>query len=103
MSKRLPSWSGPATPPPATVFATAFEVLGQVLGPWLRRFGAELLVVGGSISRSLDVIEAPLRSGLSASVPDGFPIVPAGQPELSPLVGAAYPVWQLAHWSADVS
>jgi len=79
-----------------TAFSAAFRVLGEVLGPWLRRFGAELLVVGGSISRSLDLIEPPLREGLSVSMDSGFPIVPAGRPELSPLVGAAYPVWRLA-------
>jgi glucokinase len=77
------------------VFEHAFRVLGEVLGPWLRRFGAELLVVGGSISRSLDLIEGPLREGLSVEVGSGFPIVPAAQPELAPLVGAAYPAWRL--------
>ncbi|MBV9822688.1 MAG: ROK family protein [Actinobacteria bacterium] len=79
----------------AEVFAAAFRVLGAVLGPWLRRFEAELLVVGGSISRSFDLIEAPLRDGLSAFVDGTFPIRPAGQPELAPVVGAAYPASRL--------
>lgn len=82
-------------PVAAGVFAAAFRVLGEVLGPWLRRFEAELLVVGGSISRSFDLIEAPLRDGLSGFVDEAFPIRPAGRPELAPVVGAAYPAWLL--------
>jgi glucokinase len=78
-----------------TAFETAFRVLGEVLGPWLRRFGAELLVVGGSISRSFDLVEPPLREALSAYLERTFPIVPASRPDLSPLVGAAYPVCRL--------
>lgn len=72
-------------------FEGAFAVLGEVLGPWLERFGADLLVIGGSISRAWDLIERPLRSGLSRGSDWRFSIEPAGSPELSPLVGAAYP------------
>lgn len=72
-------------------FDGAFGALGEVLGPWLQRFGAELLVVGGSISRSWDLIERPLRTGLSRFSDWRFSIETASDPELSPLVGAAYP------------
>lgn len=75
----------------AAAFQGAFAVLGEVLGPWLERFGADLLVVGGSISRAWDLIERPLRKGLSRSSDWRFSIETAGSPELSPLVGAAYP------------
>jgi predicted NBD/HSP70 family sugar kinase len=76
----------------AAAFDGAFEVLGEVLGPWLQRFGAELLVVGGSISRSWDLIDQPLRAGLTHSSNWRPAIEVAAEPELSPLVGAAYPV-----------
>jgi glucokinase len=35
------------------------------LRPWAERFAADRVVVGGSIARSWDVIEAPLRAGLT--------------------------------------
>ncbi len=38
--------------------------LGRTIRPFLDRFGATAVVVGGSISRSWDVIEGPLRRGL---------------------------------------
>jgi glucokinase len=78
-------------PAAVTAFDGAFRALGEVLGPWLQRFGAELLVLGGSISRSWDLIERPLRAGLSRCSDWRFSIETAGDPELSPLVGAAYP------------
>src|SRR6185437_3368241 len=43
-----------------TIFGRAFEILGQVVGPWLDRFVADQLVIGGSISGAWDLIEAPL-------------------------------------------
>lgn len=75
----------------AAAFQGAFAVLGEVLGPWLERFGADLLVLGGSLSQYWDLIERPLRSGLSRCSDWRFSIETAGSPELSPLVGAAYP------------
>jgi glucokinase len=93
--KEIAELARTGNPAAITVFEQAFRVLGEVLGPWLRRFGAELLVVGGSISRSFDLIEEPLRIGLSPCIGSGFPLALAHRPELSPLVGAAYPAWQL--------
>jgi len=75
----------------AATFTDAFRVLGEVLGPWLERFGADLLVLGGSISRAWDLIDQPLRRGLSRSSDCHFSIELATTPELAPLVGAAYP------------
>ncbi len=72
------------------VFDRGFEILGQVVGPWLDRFGTDQLVIGGSISGAWDLIEAPLRSGLFSGADSRYPIAVAARPELAPLVGAAY-------------
>ncbi|HEX4727987.1 MAG TPA: ROK family protein [Jatrophihabitans sp.] len=72
------------------VFGRAFEILGQVVGPWLDRFGADQLVIGGSISGAWDLIEAPLRNGLSTGSDCRYAIAVAARPELAPLVGAGY-------------
>ncbi|HET6210540.1 MAG TPA: ROK family protein [Jatrophihabitans sp.] len=72
------------------VFQRAFDVLGQVVGPWLDRFGADHLVIGGAISGAWDLIEAPLRNGLAAGSDCRYVIAVAARPELAPLVGAGY-------------
>lgn len=41
--------------------------LGECLGPWVERFGATAVVLGGSIAQSFDLIEAPFREGLLRS------------------------------------
>lgn len=71
-------------------FAASYQVLGEVLGPWLERFGADQLVVGGSISNAWDLIEGPLRIGLSRYSDCRYAIGLGSEPERSPLVGAAY-------------
>ncbi len=71
-------------------FAAAFIVLGEVLGPWLERFGTDQLVVGGAISNAWDLIEGPLRIGLSRYSDCRYAIGVAAEPARSPLVGAAY-------------
>jgi len=76
-------------PAAAAAFDGAFTVLGEALGPWLVRFGAERLVVGGSIAGAWDLIERPLRAGLSAYADDRLAIGLAADPERSPLIGAA--------------
>jgi glucokinase len=74
----------------SAAFDGAFTVLGEVLGPWLERFGADQLVVGGSIAGAWDLIAKPLRAGLSRFSDCRFAIGLASDPELSPLVGAAH-------------
>ncbi|WP_413600301.1 ROK family protein [Curtobacterium sp. Curtsp57] len=69
------------------VVASAMRALGAVLQPWVERFGADRVVVGGSIARSWDVIEAPLRAGLALDE-DGD-LVRAALGSRAPLVGAA--------------
>jgi glucokinase len=46
------------------IFDDAFDALGRALGPWLARFAATILVVGGAISASWDLVEPPLSAGL---------------------------------------
>ena len=50
--------------------STAFTALGEALGPWIADFGATALVVGGSMAGSWDLVEPPLRAGITRSVPD---------------------------------
>lgn len=49
------------------VLESAFHALGAALRPWLRRFGAECLVVGGAMTGSWELIGPALSSGLGAS------------------------------------
>jgi glucokinase len=70
------------------LFTDAFSALGRALAPEVRRFGASLVVVGGAIAASWDLVAAPLRAGLS----DGrveLPVVPASTAHAG-LVGAAW-------------
>lgn len=59
--------------------------LGRALTPWLKRFGATALVVGGAMSGSWDLVEPAIRSGLEAYVV----LSPSGRPEDAALIGAA--------------
>ena len=49
-------------------FRTAGAVLGEYLPPLLRELGIDTLLFGGQVSRSFDLLEAPLRESL-AGVP----------------------------------
>lgn len=77
-------------PAASATFDAAFEVLGEVLGPWLERFGADQLVIGGSIAGAWDLIGRPLRTGLCRRSDCRYAIGVAAEPERSPLVGAAH-------------
>jgi glucokinase len=54
------------------VLSHAMHALGLALSPWLARFETDELVIGGSISKSWDLLEAPLQAGLrdGGFVPD---------------------------------
>ena len=71
-------------------WGTAVRALGQALGPWLHRFGAQRLVVGGSMSRSWDLLEAPLAEGIAAADVPVPALAPATLQDDAPLVGAAH-------------
>jgi len=68
------------------------NALGLALGPWLAAFKTEILVLGGGIAAALDLIEAPLRTGLTWAHPGlrELPIRRSADPEQSVEVGAAW-------------
>lgn len=70
--------------PAGAVLTAGFRALGTALDPWLRRFGAEVLVVGGSIARAWGWVEPALRETTSV------PVVAAARPEEAALLGAAW-------------
>lgn len=70
----------------AGVFARTYRALGAVLGPPLAAFEATIVVVGGSIAASWDLVAGPLRAGIGSSVM----VVPACHLEQAPLLGVAY-------------
>lgn len=65
------------------VLESAFSALGEALRPWLGAFGATIVVVGGSMAGSWDLVAGPLRSGLGEVA-----VVRARLGEAAPLVGA---------------
>jgi glucokinase len=75
-------------------FAEAMGGLGEFLAPWLRRFGASCLVVGGSIARAWDLVDPALRPGL-VGLPRLWVVARATNLDDAALFGAA------AHASAQ--
>jgi glucokinase len=61
------------------------ELMGEFLAPWIERFDADGLVIGGSISRSLDLFAASLQSAL----PDNLIVRASVLLEEAALIGAA--------------
>lgn len=75
------------------VLTRAFYALGTTLAPYLAEFAPTILVVGGSIATSWDLLAGPLRSGLTDTDPTRtapIAITPAQHPANAPLLGAAY-------------
>lgn len=64
------------------VVEVAFGILGRLLTEWLDRFGAEVVVVGGSMTGAWDLIEPALHLPVPAR--------PVADTERSALLGAAY-------------
>jgi glucokinase len=66
--------------------------LGRAMASTLSAFGAEVLVLGGSMTGSWDIVEPLVRAGLIESDAGlrALPIVRAEHPEEAPLVGAAF-------------
>ncbi|MEU6200688.1 ROK family protein [Streptomyces sp. NPDC047061] len=81
----------------------AFRALGVALAPWLARFGATVLVVGGSMAASWDLIEGPLRSGAGAGAGRAVRLRfrAAERAHDAPLLGAA--AWAARPQSAAVA
>ena len=72
-------------PVAGAVIDTAMGRLGTALSPWLGRFGAEVVVIGGSMSASWDLFGPPFTAQLRQHVD----VVVAQDPEHAPLLGAA--------------
>lgn len=75
----------------ASVLERAFAAVGEAAGPYLSRFGAEILVVGGSMAGSWDIVEPAIRKGLRAAAPElaTLPLGKARRSEEAGLIGAA--------------
>ncbi|MGA4506871.1 ROK family protein [Propionibacteriaceae bacterium G1746] len=74
------------------VLDQAYASLARALVPVLQRFGAEALVVGGSISKSSDLLARFFTCRLDGAGPDGgpIPVALADDPARSALVGVAH-------------
>ena len=79
----------------AEAFRYAFDALGRALAPWIGRFEATVVVIGGSMARSWDLVHPALTTGLASAGRPDVPVLPARQPEEAPLLGAA-------HWAQGV-
>jgi glucokinase len=73
-----------------TVLDAAFRTLGSALAPWVRASEAELVVVGGSIAGSWDLLAGPLEEGLAAGGAPGVAVRAGRHLDTSPLIGAAW-------------
>lgn len=74
------------------------RTLGSALDPWLARFGAQVLVVGGSMAASWDVLQPAFLDGLANST---VPLVirVAADADGAPLLGAAWTALNSRHRS----
>jgi glucokinase len=74
------------------VLHQAFVGLGVALAPVLERFEAGVLVVGGSMAGSFDIIGPAVGDGIARVRPSlgRLPIRPARRPDDAALIGAAY-------------
>ena len=85
----------------AAVLDDAFCRLGRALAPAMREFAPEVLVVGGSIAGSWDLLIGPLTAGLDDGGVRGMKIRPAEHEADSAVIGAArHAVVPPATWSA---
>jgi glucokinase len=72
------------------VFREAFRALGETLAPWVERFGAHAVVIGGSIAGAWDLVEPPLSAGLGDALRLGeCSVVRARAPEAA-VLGAGW-------------
>jgi glucokinase len=74
-------------PVATAVLSRGLRALGRALAGPISDFGAELVVVGGSMARSWELFAPWFADGAGGSAP---PVVVASHPDDAPLVGAAY-------------
>ncbi|MEU0126777.1 ROK family protein [Streptomyces sp. NPDC006289] len=92
-----------ADPHAAATIIGCFTTLGRALAPWCAAFRPDVMVVGGSMAASWDLIGPALRSGLTTGAEAAGPgadtvvaamdLSPARRPDDAPLIGAAH--WAL--------
>lgn len=72
--------------------ADAARALGTALGPWLAKFEADTLVVGGGIAQAWPLVGPALRAGIRDAAPrlDRMTITPSLDPEAATEIGAAW-------------
>jgi glucokinase len=75
----------------ADVIRAAFERLGAALAPWLASFHATVLVAGGAMTGSWNLIKPALQAGLSlhGQAPTPLTVSVAARGDHAPLLGAA--------------
>ena len=72
------------------VFDDAYRVLAEVLGPVVRDFGAEGVVMGGSIARSFELVEKFFAARLVEGLGRELPVSYSPDPERAAIIGAAH-------------
>jgi glucokinase len=74
------------------VLADAFGGLGAALAPLVQRFEAGVVVIGGSMAGSWDIVEPAVRRGLTGAGIDlaALAVRPAERNAVAALVGAAF-------------
>lgn len=75
-------------PVASAVLEHAMRALGGALGPRVRAFGADIVVVGGSMTASWDLFGPWFAAGFAADAPSS-PITLAVDADRAPLLGAA--------------
>jgi glucokinase len=76
-------------PRAAEILERTYCELGRALAPWLTRFEASVLVVGGGISAAWELIAGPLDRGLKAGGAPDLAVLSSPDTETSALLGAA--------------
>lgn len=81
-----------ADPAASATVRAALTGLGRAVASTIADFGAEILVLGGSMTGSWDLVEPLMREGLVSVDPTlaDLPIERAQHPEDAPIIGAAY-------------
>ncbi len=74
------------------VLRQAFTSLGEAIAPYLHDFGAEILVIGGSMAGSWDIVHPAVRHGLTSVRPQlkHLPVIRSERFEEACLIGAAH-------------
>jgi predicted NBD/HSP70 family sugar kinase len=75
-----------------TVLADAFGGLGAALAPLVQRFAASIVVIGGSMAGSWDIVGPAVQQGLARAGADldALAVRPAERNPVAAVVGAAY-------------